>query len=163
MKSSALPASFRKKNEGPHPFPLPRDCVAISKNQRGVMLSEAKHLAFPAYLESRDSSAMPQNDITTQSPKGEGLISSEALVYPRFEFNSQPGNRNSEPHSAAGQRVFDQVINVVEVNFIDAREDFESARRLVLEKDHNRGFNRRTAGLHTRNLFDDDRRVGREA
>src|SRR6266545_8044076 len=76
--------------------------------------------------------------------------------------NSKRQTRDSKRSSAARQRVLDQVVNMIEGDFVDAREDFESARRLVLEKYQDCGFHRRTTGLYARNLFNDDRRVGRE-
>ena len=51
---------------------------------------------------------------------------------------------------------------MIEGDFVDPRQDFESTRRFVLEKYHDRRFHRRAAGLHARNFFDHDRRVGRE-
>src|SRR6266545_4209990 len=82
------------------------------------------------------------------------LPEGEARIFERL--------RNSKPNSAARERVFDQVVNMIESDFVDAREDFESARRLVLEKYQDRRFHRRTTDLYARNLFNDDRRVGRE-
>ena len=43
------------------------ETVRNARNLNDVMLSKAKHLAFSGGYESRDSSAAPQNDITTQS------------------------------------------------------------------------------------------------
>src|SRR5262245_64552815 len=51
---------------------------------------------------------------------------------------------------------------MIEGDFVDPRQDFESARRFVLEKYHDRRFDRRTAGLYAGNFFDHDRCVGRE-
>ena len=58
------------------------------------------------------------------------------------------------------ERIFDQIVDVIEGHLVDARENFESPRWLVLEKNHDRRFHWRTAGLHAGNLFDDDRRIG---
>src|SRR2546422_11436891 len=42
--------------------------------------------------------------------------------------------RHSKPNSATRQRVFDQVVNMIEVDFVEAREVLKSARRPVLRK-----------------------------
>ena len=62
----------------------------------------------------------------------------------------------------AGEWVFDQIVNVVEGDLVDPRQNFEYARRFVLKKDHDGGLHRRAAGLDARHLFDDDERLRRK-
>src|SRR5262245_50530972 len=64
---------------------------------------------------------------------------------------------------ATGKRVFDQIVDVIESDLINAGENFESPRRFVLEKNHNRGFHWRTTSLHAGDFFDNDGRVRRES
>src|SRR5262245_36074000 len=64
---------------------------------------------------------------------------------------------------AAGKRVFDQIVDMIESDLVNAGEDFESPRRFVLEKNQNRGFHWRTTSLHAGDFFDNDGRVRRES
>jgi hypothetical protein len=62
-------------------YSLPLEAVSQSTQPLDVMLSpseglrinSAEHLAFSGVLRRRDSSASPQNDITTQSLKGQEI------------------------------------------------------------------------------------------
>ncbi len=40
-------------------------------------------------------------------------------------------DREGTWQSAAGQGILDQVVNVIEIHFIDARQNLEGARRLI--------------------------------
>ena len=75
---------------------------------------------------------------------------------------ADPGLRAFSFASATGQGIFNQIVDVIKRDFVDSGENFESPRRLVLEKNHDRRFHRRTTGLHAGNLFDDDGRIRRE-
>src|SRR5215472_5641527 len=65
--------------------------------------------------------------------------------------------------STAGQRIFDQVVDVVEGDLVDRPLDLEKTRWLVLEDCHDGRFDRRTARLDAWDLLDDDRRVIRKS
>jgi hypothetical protein len=54
---------------------------------------------------------------------------------------------------ATGKRILDQIVDVIKRDFVDARENFESPRRLVLEKNQDCGFDGGTAGFHAGNLL----------
>ena len=60
---------------------------------------------------------------------------------------------------AAGKRIFDQIVDVVEGNLVDDFLDLAEPGRFPFEKDHKGGFDRWTAGLDARDLFDDDGHV----
>src|SRR4030095_6629858 len=64
--------------------------------------------------------------------------------------------------STTGERIFDQIVDVIEGDFVDARENFKSPRWLVLEKNHDRSFDGVASVFYTGNLFDHNRRVGRK-
>src|ERR1019366_9625402 len=46
--------------------------------------------------------------------------------------------------SAAGHRIFDQIVDVIESNVVDRLLDLEKTGRLVFQDRHDGGFNRRT-------------------
>jgi hypothetical protein len=54
----------------PHPFP--KELCCNDKKPMAVMLSAAKHLAFSVTYEEEILRLLPQDDIPTQSQKGEG-------------------------------------------------------------------------------------------
>jgi len=64
--------------------------------------------------------------------------------------------------STTRKRIFDQVVDVVEGDFVDGLLDFVEAGWLAFEKREDRSLDRRAAGLHAGDLFDNDRGIGRE-
>ena len=64
--------------------------------------------------------------------------------------------------STTGQGIFNQIVDVIKRDFVDPGENFESPRRLVLEKNHDRGLHRRTTGLYAGHLLYNDGRLRRE-
>ena len=46
-------------------------------------------------------------------------------------FRTLDETQNERSFLAAGQGVFYQVVNVIEIHFVDARQNFEGARRLI--------------------------------
>ena len=64
--------------------------------------------------------------------------------------------------SAAGHRVLDQVVDVVESDLVDRLLYFERAWRCVLYHRHDRGLDRRAPILHAGYFFDDDRYLFRK-
>src|SRR5689334_7956487 len=63
---------------------------------------------------------------------------------------------------AAGHRILDQVINVVEGYFVDRLLDFEGAGRRISFHCHDRGFDRRTLVFDAGYFLDDDRNILRK-
>src|SRR6516225_9041068 len=64
--------------------------------------------------------------------------------------------------SAAGHRIFDQVVDMIEGNFSDRFLHLENPRRYILLHRHDRCFNWRTLLLHAGYFLDDDRDLFRE-
>ena len=63
----------RLKPPLPNPFSSPlRDCVVIGGNAMSVILNEVKNLVESMGWKTEILRLMPQNDITKQSPRGEG-------------------------------------------------------------------------------------------
>src|SRR5262245_21883816 len=60
------------------------------------------------------------------------------------------------PGSAAGHRVFDQIVDVVESDLVDRLLHLERAWRRIFLDHHDRRFDRRTGLLDARDLLDDD-------
>ena len=46
-------------------------------------------------------------------------------------FRTLDETQNERSFLAAGQGVFYQVVNMIEIHFVDARQNFEGARRLI--------------------------------
>jgi hypothetical protein len=65
-----------------------RECVAML----GVMLSESEASAFPKGYEKADSSALPQNDVLTQSLMGEDEAEGDQQITPHPRIWSGPSS-----------------------------------------------------------------------
>ena len=61
--------------------------------------------------------------------------------------------------STTRKRIFDQVVDVVEGDFVDGLLDFVEAGRLAFEEGENGSFNGWTARLDAWNVLDDNRRT----
>ena len=70
--------------------------------------------------------------------------------------------RTAEGGLTTGQRILDQVIDVVEGHFMNPREDLEHAGRFIFEKYHEGSFDGWTACFDAGNFLDDDGSIGRK-
>src|SRR5918992_181299 len=58
--------------------------------------------------------------------------------------------------STTGQGILDQIVDVVESDLVDARQNLKHPRWFALQEHHDGGFDGRTAGLDAGNFFDDN-------